>query len=293
LLSPTTASGRRVSIEWPPLIGAVAPNGARKTKDDHPALPITADEIAATAAACRDGRHTLDAGAYRTATAAVRSAVGDSLIVQVTSEAAGRYAPAQQMAMVRAVRPEEVSLALRELAATGAQEADYAAFLSWAHAEGILAQHILYSPGEVRRFQTLRRRGLIPQERPSVLFVLGRTGETLPRPADIVPYLQAIEPKDLAGLHWAVCVFGANEGACAAAAIALDGDVRVGFENNLHLPDGAIASDNTALAQRRGRGRGAEPSPRGCRRSPAHFAMRLAPRAGSNKNGARKRRSGR
>ncbi len=33
-----------------PLILAVAPTGASRTKADHPALPVTADEIAATPA---------------------------------------------------------------------------------------------------------------------------------------------------------------------------------------------------------------------------------------------------
>ena len=38
----------------PPLIITVAPTGARKSKDDHPAPPLTPDEIAAEAAACHD-----------------------------------------------------------------------------------------------------------------------------------------------------------------------------------------------------------------------------------------------
>lgn len=250
-----------MSIEWAPLIVSVAPNGARKTKDDHPALPLTPDEIAATAVACRDagaallhlhvrdreGRHSLDTAAYRTATAAVRAAVGDSLIVQVTSEAVGRYSPVEQMTMVREVHPEAVSLALRELAPSGAEEGAYAAFLTWVRGEGILAQHILYSPEEVPRFQALRREGVIPEERPSVLFVLGRSGKTMPRPPDIVPYLQALSGEAMAAVHWGVCVFGANEGACAAAAMALGGHVRIGFENNLYLPDGDLAPGNAAL----------------------------------------------
>ena len=47
---------------------------------------------------------------------AVRAAVGDALVIQVTSEAVGRYAPAEQMAMVRALAPEAVSLAACQLA---------------------------------------------------------------------------------------------------------------------------------------------------------------------------------
>lgn len=33
-----------------------APNGARKTKADHPNLPITVDEVVAEARACREAR---------------------------------------------------------------------------------------------------------------------------------------------------------------------------------------------------------------------------------------------
>ena len=93
------------------MVIGVAPTGARKSKADHPALPITPREIADTAAACReagaallhlhvrdpDGRHSLDAGAYREAIEAVRHAVGDDLVIQVTSESGGRYAADEQM----------------------------------------------------------------------------------------------------------------------------------------------------------------------------------------------------
>src|SRR3546814_7478658 len=97
-----------------PFAIAVAPNGARRTRADPPRLPMTAAEIARDAAEAReagaamihlhvrdgDGRHTLDAGLYRDATAAVRRAVGDGLVVQITTEAVGRYPPAEQMAEI-------------------------------------------------------------------------------------------------------------------------------------------------------------------------------------------------
>ena len=44
-----------------------------------------------------------------------------------------------------------------------------------------------------------------------------------------------------------MCAFGAAEHACGAAAAALGGHVRVGFENNLLLKDGRVAPDNAAL----------------------------------------------
>jgi uncharacterized protein (DUF849 family) len=46
-----------------------------------------------------------------------------------------------------------------------------------------------------------------------------------------------------------MCAFGAGEHACAAAAAALGGHVRVGFENNLLLKSGEVAKDNAELVR--------------------------------------------
>jgi 3-keto-5-aminohexanoate cleavage enzyme len=46
-----------------------------------------------------------------------------------------------------------------------------------------------------------------------------------------------------------MCAFGAGEHACAAAAAALGGHVRVGFENNLLLKTGEVARDNAQLVE--------------------------------------------
>ncbi|MGB0967112.1 MAG: 3-keto-5-aminohexanoate cleavage protein, partial [Halocynthiibacter sp.] len=48
-------------------------------------------------------------------------------------------------------------------------------------------------------------------------------------------------------LDWTICAFGPNELACARAALQAGGNLRVGFENNLHLPDGTLARDNAEL----------------------------------------------
>jgi len=251
-------SSRALAHDPPPVILAVAPNGARKTKADHPALPVTPEEIAATAVACRaagaamihlhvrdaEHRHSLEVEAYRAAIAALRAALGEDMIVQVTSEAVGLYRPEQQMEMVRALRPEAVSLAVREIVPDEAAEADAARFLAWLRAEGILPQYILYSDDDLRRFDDLIDRGVVPGERQVVLFVLGRyTKDQTSEPRDLMPFLAANRRRHL----WSVCAFGPREAACAVAAAALGGHARVGFENNLHLPDGTLAADNAAL----------------------------------------------
>ncbi|MFN4140500.1 3-keto-5-aminohexanoate cleavage protein [Aestuariivirga sp.] len=242
---------------------AVAPNGARKTKSDHPRLPLSAAELADCAAACREGgacmihlhvrdaagRHSLDIDAYREATRAIRSAVGDSLVIQVTSEAVGTYTPGEQMSMVRGLKPEAVSIAVRELFSGQAPEQEVASFLTWAHAAGIVMQFILYDAADVRSYLGLRRRGVIPSGRHWVLLVLGRYTGGVSRFEDLLPMYLAwtAEPGLSAGIPWSICAFGQREVECAAAAVTLGGHVRIGFENNMSLPDGRVARDNAEL----------------------------------------------
>jgi uncharacterized protein (DUF849 family) len=243
-----------------PFILAVAPNGARRQKADHPALPLTPAELAREAAACReagaamlhlhvrdrDGGHLLDAEAYRTATAAIRAAVGQDMIVQITTEAVGLYTPAQQRAVVRDTAPEAVSLALKEMIPNPGDEGEAAAFYREQAALGVLMQHILYSPEDVRRFRDLRRRGVLPDGRAQVLFVLGRYARDLRSdPADLLPFLEAWGDGD--GCGWSICAFGPREAACVGVAAGLGGHGRVGFENNLWRPDGRVAAGNADL----------------------------------------------
>lgn len=251
---------------WPPLILANAPNGASRTQTDHPALPMTAAELARTAAEIAEagaalihihvrdgeGRHLLDAEAYRAATRAIRAEVGDRLVVQITSEAAGRYAAPEQIAVVRAVRPEAVSLALREIVPDAAAEPAAADFFAWARRERVLLQVILYEPAEVTRYVELKARGVLGEGGDFPLFVLGRyTPGQVSRPADLLPFL-AVAGEELP--LWSICAFGPRENACALAAAALGGHVRVGFENNLLSPDGRPAENNAAQIRRAAEG---------------------------------------
>ena len=236
---------------------AAAPNGARRSKADHPHLPLTPAELAQAAAAAaeagaamihlhvRDGAgiHVLDAERYREATAAVSEAVGSRMIVQITTEAVGRYHPEEQIALVQEVRPEAVSLALRELCADRAAERSFSALVEFMRRERIAPQYILYDAEDVARFVDLLRRGIVSN--PSVLYVLGRYGKAREsRPDDLLPLLAAAGGRLP---RFMTCAFGRHEAACCLASALLGGDVRVGFENNLHLPSGKLAPTNDAL----------------------------------------------
>jgi uncharacterized protein (DUF849 family) len=245
---------------------SLAPNGARKTQSDHPKVPLLPDELAQCAKAGLDNgvamlhlhvrddahRHSLDVGRYRLATEAVRKAVGQELVIQITTEAVGVYTPAQQMATVRELRPEAASVGIRELLSDPALTAEAEQFFTWMHAEGIAAQYILYDAADVRAYLALRERGSIPDGRHWVLFVLGRyTAGQTSQPSDLLPFLEAFNAESYCGRRpeWSVCAFGRQEADCALSAMLLGGHARIGFENNLLLPDGQTAADNNALLQ--------------------------------------------
>ncbi len=241
-----------------PVIVTVAPNGARKSKSDHPALPITPREVAQTALACTDagaamihlhvrddaGVHTLDPDRYHEAIRAVKTAVGERLVIQITSEAVEMFTPEQQMTAVRAVRPEAVSLAIRELIPDREHERLGAGFLQWLSTERIVPQYILYSVDELKRYRELLNREVIPGTPHWLLFVLGRYSRGQPSdPRWLVPFVAELDQN----VAWSVCAFGPQEHACAICAVTLGGHARVGFENNLFLKDGSRAANNAEL----------------------------------------------
>jgi len=241
-----------------PLLITVAPNGAYKQAADHPALPLTAEHLAATAKQCLDagaamlhmhirdaqGRHSLDVDGYREAQRVVRAAVGQEMVIQITSEAARVYQAPAQMAMVQALVPEAVSVGLRELDQPEVGEAGLSRFFGWLAQHRVMTQVIVYDVADLRRWQDLRQRGVVPDAPWSLLFVLGRysVGQTS-SPADLLPFVQAHTGPET----WSMCAFGAGEHACAATAAALGGHARVGFENNLLLNTGERAPGNADL----------------------------------------------
>ena len=146
-----------------PLIVTVAPTGAYKTKEQHANVPLTAAELAQAAKECLDsgasmihmhvrkpdGKHLLDAHAYLEATAAVRKAVGQELVVQITTEAAQVYQPYEQMQVARDVIPEALSVGLREILKPEVPESDIQAFFTWLKDSNVMTQVILYDAADV------------------------------------------------------------------------------------------------------------------------------------------------
>lgn len=231
----------------------VAPNGGRRTRANHEAIPLTVAELVSTARACwaegavalhahvrnADGEHVLDAGQYRELIAGMREVL-PQMQVQVTTESLGRYSAGEQRKLVRELGHGHFSLALREQD----PESDpptARCFYHWAGEAGIELQHILYSPEERMRLERLQDDGIIPDAPQRVLFVSGLNRNGLQsHPGSLERFLAAGNRT----LRWMACAFGRAETGCLVHARRLGGELRVGFENNDINRDGSRAGSN-------------------------------------------------
>jgi 3-keto-5-aminohexanoate cleavage enzyme len=239
----------------------VAPNGARRGHADHPNLPVSIDAIAREAVEChsagaqaihmhvRDdaGRHSIDASRYIAATDAVRRVAGPELVVQITTEAVGQFTPPQQIVAVRAVCPEAVSIAVKELVPDPSAETAAAELYGWAHQNRIAVQHIVYAADEFDSLLDLIAQGVIPGKRHSLIFPLGRyVADQESDPAELIPFVaKVLDNGGTERFDWWVCAFGGSETASLVAAAALGGHCRIGFENSFINADGSRAASNT------------------------------------------------
>jgi uncharacterized protein (DUF849 family) len=235
----------------------VAPNGARRTRHDHAAIPLTPEALAETAGACleagacamhlhvRDasGMHTLDPARYRTALDAIRARVGDRLLLQITTEAVGLYSAEEQIAVVRELVPEAVSLSVRELARAG--EEAIAELDRWMHAQGVLPQWILYKTEDLDLMNDWIRRDVLAASAYPLLFVLGKYQSSVAATPEMLESFYGWQEMPC----WMACAFGPAEGVIMRSVADLGGHARVGFENNLVGPDGQLAPDNASLVR--------------------------------------------
>ncbi|MFJ6463650.1 3-keto-5-aminohexanoate cleavage protein [Streptomyces sp. NPDC091387] len=223
-------------------------NGARSRAEcSH--LPVTADELAAAARDAvaagaedvhlhpkdRDGRDTLEAAAVAAAVSAVRAAV-PGVPVGVTTGAWATADPRARAAQVRGwtVLPDHASVNWHEDGATYVA----AALLD----RGIGVEAGIYSgTPAAQRFLDWPGSG-------RVLRVLAEVTETTPQDALLAAagLLDALE-----SAATPILLHGEDAAAWPVLRLAASRrlDTRIGLEDVLHLPDGALAPDNAALVR--------------------------------------------
>ena len=238
----------------------VSPTGARLTKTDHPAVPITIPEIVAATRECatagaealhlhirdREGRHSLDAGLYAEALAAIDEAL-PGYPVQITTESAGRYGPDDQCNLLEKLVPKWASISLREVAQDHALARRIYAICQ---DNGTVVQHIVYTAEDANTLRMWQAEGGLGADE-SVILVLGSyAAGRAAQPTDLRALLRSLPPVN----RWMVCAFGPSEHACLRHAAQLGGDLRVGFENSTTNSHGApwpdVQSSVRALTER-------------------------------------------
>ena len=155
----------------------VAPNGARKTKEDHPNLPISISEIVKEAVNCfneganaihahvrdKKGDHCLDVGLYRELLSELDIKVPE-LPVQITTEAVGKFSPEEQFEVVKLVQPEAASVALIEMMPNIKEPRLAQNFYNFSIENNIQIQHILYSVEDLKLFKKAIELKVIPKK---------------------------------------------------------------------------------------------------------------------------------
>ena len=234
----------------------VAPNGARKVKEDHPAVPLTISETVATAKSCyeagagaihlhvrgKEGQHVLDAGLYKEALNELEHQV-PKMHIQVTTEAIGKYSPADMRKLAYDVTPPGTSIGTSELIPSRKPEEEDIKIYKYLTEAGTKIQHILYKPEDIDLLVELLNKAEIQINDAWCLFVIGHYSGKISDPNKIPLFLDKLSNNNL-NADWAVCAFGKEEIDCLKKAISLDGKIRIGFENSMLMPNGEIAPNN-------------------------------------------------
>jgi len=234
----------------------VAPNGARPSKKDHPAVPVTISETVKTAKACfksgatgihfhmRDekGQHILDSGLCKEALTELQKQV-PKMHLQVTTEAVGRYSPDAMRKLAYDVVPPGISIGIREMIPSRQPTIDDIKVYKKLTESGTKIQHICYGPEDIDLLSNLLDKAELSKTGTWCMFVIGHYSGKISNPENISPFVERLKKNNMNG-DWAVCAFAKEEVSCLKMAIKLGGKIRVGFENSLLMPDGSVAPNN-------------------------------------------------
>lgn len=228
----------------------VAPTGAEPVKADIAALPVTVDEVVATARDCRavgasvivlhmraeDGRPTLDAGRSREVVEAVREA--SDLVVRVSTGAGTD--PLDQRLGVLDARPDAASLPLGD-------PEHVVELHTRMQQQGVVPIYEVSDLGHLDTLQRLLDRyGPPAGGRLHVEFVLGRPGGLPGTTQALVAALPLLPP----GAGFSASGVGRTSLPVLLAALSAGGHLRVGMADTLTYAAGQPVRDNAQLVAR-------------------------------------------
>lgn len=243
-----------------PVMITAAMVGAEVTREQQPYLPITPAEIIASAVECyeagasiihihvRDGagNATQDAGLFREVVAGIRARC--PVITQVSTGGAVWMSAEERLQSIEC-EPDMATLT------TGTVNFGNDVFMNnrglvetfarRLRERSIVPEVEVFDTGMIDEALRLRGMGLISDPL-HFDFVMGVPGGIGPDPAHLVHMVRSLPP----GSSWSVAGMGRHQLTLATIALAMGGNVRVGFEDNIYYRKGQLARSNAELVAR-------------------------------------------
>ena len=110
---------------------------------------------------------------------------------------------------------------------------------------GVKPEHEVYDTGMINICRQLAQKKIVREPLHVQFVMVGRTG-FLPTPKALIYSLDQLPE----GWTWSVCALGRYEIPIAAVAMTMGGHVRVGFEDNVFLRYGELATSNAQLVEK-------------------------------------------
>ena len=243
------------------LIITAAICGAEVTKEQNPAVPYTVEEIV------REAKSAVDAGAaivhlhvreddgtptqshvrFQECEEAIYKVCPDVILIPSTGGAVG-MSPEERLDSTNTTPIPEMATLDCGTCNFGDEIFDNTmptmrAFGKRMIEKGIKPEYECFEMGHLDTILTMARKGEVPGDPMQFNFVLGVPGCTPATVSNLAWMVNQIP----AGSTWTVTGVGRSAFPMAAAAIALGGNVRVGFEDNIYLSKGVKASSNGEL----------------------------------------------
>ena len=258
-----------MSVEDPAVI-VCSISGAIANRDQCPAIPYTPEEYGAEArrivdeggvmihihARKPDGTPSYEVEDFRAITEAIKSEVGDDVIINYSTGAIG-IPLEKRIEYLRELKPDVAALNMGSMnyAKYSKKRKDFVfntvfqnpfseiiEFLTVMKELGIKPEHECFDLGHVGSVYPLMDMGVLDAPL-HIDCVMGVVGGVRPTARNLAA--MAAEVPD--GSHWGVIGISREQWMLVAAALTLGGSVRVGLEDNFYLPDGTMARSNGDL----------------------------------------------
>jgi uncharacterized protein (DUF849 family) len=260
-----------------PVVITCSISGAIANREQCPAIPYTPEEYGAEArrivdeggvmihihARKPDGTPSYEVDDFRAITEAIRSEVGEQVIINYSTGTIG-VPVEKRITYLRECRPEVAALNMGSMNYAKYSRSrkqfvfnmvfqnpfeEIIELLTAMNELQIKPEHECFDVGHVGSLEPLIDMGVlkVPLHVDCVMGVVGGIPPSARNLAAMVENIPDTAPGEGAASHWGVIGISRDQWMLVAAALTLGGSIRVGLEDNLYLPDGRMASSNGEL----------------------------------------------